>query len=216
MGKEEVVVMENNDLLLEFIEQSNKIEGIDNTKLTKDSLEAWRYLATQSELSDDVIKRTQKLIVQNQNKYFKEKKEKKHLRRIDIGQYRQEQVAVGRWDIIYFDPIKETFLKEWKKTGECMDYKWIESEIKQWIVNANDVVFNGKNEDTDFITKLIKEQHIRFEKIHPFIDGNGRVGRMLMNWQRVKIGLDIVIVWEDNKQEYYQWFKEGQKDGKDK
>ena len=54
----------------------------------------------------------------------------------------------------------------------------------------------------------IKEWHILFEKIHPFEDGNGRVGRILMNFQRLKIGLPLLIIHEGKEQfEYYKWFK---------
>ena len=50
--------------------------------------------------------------------------------------------------------------------------------------------------------------HIEFEKIHPFVDGNGRVGRIIMNWQRVKDGLPLLIIHEgEEQQEYYKWFK---------
>jgi fido (protein-threonine AMPylation protein) len=57
--------------------------------------------------------------------------------------------------------------------------------------------------------ELIKKWHIRFEKIHPFEDGNGRVGRILMNIQRLKIGLPLLIIHEgEEQQEYYKWFKE--------
>jgi len=49
--------------------------------------------------------------------------------------------------------------------------------------------------------------HIHFEKIHPFVDGNGRMGRILMNWQRVKVGLQPLIIWASERQAYYAWFK---------
>ena len=49
--------------------------------------------------------------------------------------------------------------------------------------------------------------HAEFEKIHPFIDGNGRIGRMIMNWQRLKNGLPLLIIRESEKHEYYRWFE---------
>ena len=57
-------------------------------------------------------------------------------------------------------------------------------------------------------SKHWKEHHIEFEKIHPFVDGNGRTGRMLMNWERLRVGLPLLIIHEGQEQQkYYQWFK---------
>lgn len=54
----------------------------------------------------------------------------------------------------------------------------------------------------------IKKWHIRFEKIHPFEDGNGRTGRILMNIQRINSGLPLLIIHEGEEQmEYYKWFR---------
>lgn len=52
----------------------------------------------------------------------------------------------------------------------------------------------------------IKRDHIMFEKIHPFVDGNGRTGRIIMNWQRQRAGLQILIIEEAKKWDYYKWF----------
>jgi len=54
----------------------------------------------------------------------------------------------------------------------------------------------------------IKLWHIRFENVHPFFDGNGRTGRIIMNWQRIKQGLPLLIIHEGTEQhEYYKWFE---------
>lgn len=55
-----------------------------------------------------------------------------------------------------------------------------------------------------------KEMHIRFEKIHPFVDGNGRTGRMLMWWHELKQGEDPTLIRsnEADRHYYYQWFRE--------
>lgn len=54
----------------------------------------------------------------------------------------------------------------------------------------------------------IKKWHIYFEKIHPFEDGNGRVGRIIMNYQRLRLGLPILIIHIGEEQlKYYSWFR---------
>lgn len=56
------------------------------------------------------------------------------------------------------------------------------------------------------MTKSPKQAHIDFEKIHPFIDGNGRVGRMLMWWQEKEYGIRPTLITNENKRAYYNWF----------
>jgi fido (protein-threonine AMPylation protein) len=55
-----------------------------------------------------------------------------------------------------------------------------------------------------------KEMHVEFEKIHPFIDGNGRTGRMIMWWHEKKLGREPTLIRsnEADRQYYYDWFRE--------
>ena len=85
---------------------------------------------------------------------------------------------------------------------------FIEDRIDHWIMNVNDVVINAKKESEIFKEKITKAHHIEYEKIHPFIDGNGRTGRLFMNWERHKIGMPILVIHEGGEQQaYYKWFK---------
>jgi|SRR3989339_1789579 len=45
--------------------------------------------------------------------------------------------------------------------------------------------------------------HSVFERIHPFFDGNGRVGRLLLNFILLKNGYLVVIIQNKNKRRYY-------------
>ena len=58
-----------------------------------------------------------------------------------------------------------------------------------------------------FLDKVAKF-HLDFETIHPFNDGNGRMGRVLINYQLYKLGFPGVIIRDKEKQVYYSAFKE--------
>ncbi|MDR2582887.1 MAG: Fic family protein [Fibromonadaceae bacterium] len=63
----------------------------------------------------------------------------------------------------------------------------------------------GKTKPT---VKQIAELHIRFECIHPFIDGNGRIGRLLANLELMKIGYPPVDIKYADRKEYYDSLNE--------
>lgn len=46
--------------------------------------------------------------------------------------------------------------------------------------------------------------HIEFVKIHPFIDGNGRTSRLLMNLELIKAGFPPVVIELEDRLEYYK------------
>lgn len=76
---------------------------------------------------------------------------------------------------------------------------------------------------TDFVTWLHSSQaqalhpvlyaaeaHSRFVSIHPFQDGNGRTGRLLMNVLLLRAGYPIVVITNENRQAYIEALVQGQ------
>ena len=78
----------------------------------------------------------------------------------------------------------------------------VENDIKNllnWYNNLNNITVNE-----------IIEFHSKFEKIHPFQDGNGRVGRIIMFKECLKNNVIPFIILEKNKYFYYRGLKEYQ------
>lgn len=60
---------------------------------------------------------------------------------------------------------------------------------------------------SDDIIGVLASTHARFEKIHPFSDGNGRTGRLIMLAQAIKSGLFPPLVVKERKYAYYKYLE---------
>lgn len=69
---------------------------------------------------------------------------------------------------------------------------------------------------TVHVLEKISLFHLEFEYIHPFNDGNGRIGRVLMNYQLFQLGFPPVIIRDKEKDTYYESFKEYRESNKKK
>ena len=65
----------------------------------------------------------------------------------------------------------------------------------------------SSNLDAYFLEKIARF-HLEFERIHPFCDGNGRLGRVIMNFQLLQLGLPRIIIRNSEKRRYYRAFQE--------
>lgn len=88
----------------------------------------------------------------------------------------------------------------------AMNWMQIPARLREWMAAMNMSMQNEKNKSP--LERRARGLHVEYEKIHPFIDGNGRTGRMFMNWHRLYIGLPILVIHEGKEQmDYYKWFQ---------
>lgn len=102
--------------------------------------------------------------------------------------------------------------KDWFAVG---DYKKLPNEVGGMETALPEEVadrmkkllseYNNKEEKT---FEDILDFHVRFECIHPFQDGNGRVGRLLMFKECLKYNIVPFIIEDDLKMFYYRGLKE--------
>lgn len=164
-----------------FLEESNAIEGIYGDDL-RQAKEAWNYLMNyKTFITPGAILKTHKILMLNQS-----------LRPDEKGYFRRVGVRVGN---------EETL--DWKMVPNAV-FKWTR-QIKTTIdvINRKDMRVLKKTNPEE----LIKIDHIKFEKIHPFVDGNGRVGRLLFLWMYARVGLPIRIIYDKDRLKYYEWFR---------
>ena len=124
-------------------------------------------------------------------------------------------------------PLSESFIKQlhlilksgtsdsrkaWFAVGE---YKRFENEVGgNATTKPSDVAMEIKrllkkyNQNKSKTLQEIIEFHYEFEKIHPFQDGNGRVGRLIMFKECLRNGITPFIIEEDIKEFYYRGLKE--------
>lgn len=99
----------------------------------------------------------------------------------DAGQYRKHAVRIMGSHVA---------LANWAKVPDLVAI--LTNELK------------GSSKD---IIEALATTHARFEKIHPFTDGNGRTGRLVMLAQALKSGLTPPLVVKERKYAYYKYLE---------
>ena len=81
------------------------------------------------------------------------------------------------------------------------DWQDLEKLMEQLIKFVNESKLNGSKLNP---VELTARAHYRFEKIHPFGDGNGRIGRLVMNYILWNSDYPMLIIEYKNRKSYYK------------
>ena len=130
---------------------------------------------------------------------------------IDTAKYLLNESLIKQFHLILKSGTSDS-TKPWFKIG---DYKLIENEVgdtetcpvnevKQRLVK----LLKNYNSKKNVTINDIIDFHYEFEKIHPFQDGNGRVGRLIMLKECLKHNIVPIIINEELKLFYYRGLKE--------
>lgn len=164
----------------EFIHQSNLIEGFDDPAIDEESYQAWKWLCTSGQKRKGVAKL--------------------YLTHDQIRQLQARLVAhqdgLSPWYRgVYRDRAN---LRVNIGLDEAMDPKKVGRAMELWLEKYNKSTPQ---------TMQALPMHVEFEKIHPFGDGNGRTGRMLM-WYQQKYLEDTpwTLIPIHRREAYYKWF----------
>ena len=83
--------------------------------------------------------------------------------------------------------------------GGMVPVTWplISAEMNTWLRSVNSL-----NATLPAFPEALARNHCRFEQIHPFLDGNGRTGRLILNLILVRLGYPPAVIYKRDRARY--------------
>lgn len=201
VGKESLLQVLDEAEVAESVYNSNAIE---NSTLT---LKETEKILMEMELSRDVD--------------LREVYEAKNLARvIEYIRNKSKEAEVNEELILFvhnmlINTIDEKIAGRYRQKGEYVRVGTHIAPAPEQVPGMMEALILDYNGDhlTHFLEK-VATFHLDFERIHPFLDGNGRIGRVLLNYQLLRLGYPMVIIRNKDKQTYYRAFYDYEQDKK--
>jgi Fic family protein len=105
---------------------------------------------------------------------------------------------------------EKRYVENGERPGEFKKHDYITGvlEVGSTPENVEDDITELLNEINEYhgddVLKSAAYFHLRFEHIHPFADGNGRVGRTLLNYYLLTHSEPPLIIYDEDKDQYYK------------
>lgn len=105
--------------------------------------------------------------------------------------------------------IDDRIAGRFRSTGEYVRVGTHIAPAPEHVERMVDVALMEYSSDLDtYVIDKIAKFHLQFETVHPFCDGNGRIGRVALNWQLLRWGLPGIMIRDKEKAVYYRAFGE--------
>jgi len=102
-----------------------------------------------------------------------------------------ESESPGNWRQHDIHPFKKGMRPPPHPEVPALMHDWVE-RVRAW------------REDDRPIAEAVARIHVAFERIHPFLDGNGRTGRLLTNLVLVRLGYPPALIQKRERQGYLE------------
>jgi len=176
------------------------------------------YNSNAIENSTLTLKETERILLEmeiSRNVSLREVFEAKNLARVveyireKSGEFKLTKESILLLHKMLIGNINDNIAGRFRQAGEYVrvgTYIAPPPERVESLIEANLIQYIS-DQDNYFADKIARF-HLEFEHTHPFIDGNGRMGRVIINCQLQNLGFPPVIIRNKEKQEYYQAFRD--------
>jgi len=186
-----------NTLKNDFIYNSNAIEGNSLTRQETEVILEYGVTVKGKPLKDHLEVKGQEYAINFLNNIIKEN---------EVLSLR----LIKEFHALILGPVDPEIAGQFKKFKNKIVGSSFETSDPIFVEEDLEKILKDYFSSTENAIEKIAKFHANFEKIHPFSDGNGRTGRLVMNFELMKAGYPICIIKNEDRLEYYNSLNEAQ------